>query len=123
MIFFALSFNIWGCQSPITEVLSQKERYVVTRETVDFTLNEEFDFVFSLTDNDANLTFPEEVLVDADMPEHGHGMGLFPTTEPTETGYVAQGMLFAMEGDWSIYIYITDDEGVDQATFEVECCS
>ena len=117
MIFFILA-----CSEPITEAVSQKETFIVVRETVDFPLNEEFDFVFTLMNPERSPITPEEVFVDAEMPEHGHGMGQTPTTSITNDLYTSKGMLFAMEGDWDIHIYVTEDGSVDQATYSVVCC-
>ena len=48
-------------------------------------------------------TGPAPVLtrVDADMPEHRHGMNYRPTLAATDAGrYVAEGLLFHMPGQW-----------------------
>ena len=116
---FALFF---ACSPTNLEAISQKSNFIAVRDTIDFPLNEEFDFVFSLLDADRNPTAPEDVVVDAEMPAHGHGMGQTPTTSHSENIYTASGMLFAMEGDWDIHIYITQEGSVDQATYSVVCC-
>lgn len=111
-----------ACATPKLEAISEKETFIVVRETTDFPLNEEFDFVFSLLDAERNPTSPEDVIVDAEMPAHGHGMGQTPVTSNTENLYTATGMLFAMEGDWDIHIYVTQEGSVDQSTFSIVCC-
>ena len=115
-------FLILACFGPIIEINSDKETFVVVRETVDFPLNEEFDFVFSLYDEQNTPIIPDDVFVDAEMPAHGHNMGQTPTTSNTENRYTSTGMLFAMEGDWDIHIYVTQEGSVDQATYSVVCC-
>ena len=41
--------------------------------------------------------------VDAQMPEHGHGMNYRPTVAATGPGrYMAQGLLFHMPGRWQL---------------------
>ena len=104
------------------EIISQKEQYIVERSTESFPLNEQFAFTFSLFDANHEPIVPEEVLVDAEMPAHGHGMGQTPTISNENNVYTAEGMLFAMEGDWAIYIYMTQDGSVDQATYSIVCC-
>ena len=104
------------------EIISQKEQYIVERSTEIFPLNEQFAFTFSLFDADREPIIPEDVLVDAEMPAHGHGMGQTPTVSNVDNVYTAEGMLFAMEGDWDIHIYMTQEGSVDQATYSIVCC-
>tara|TARA_B100000683_G_C12096066_1_gene393102 strand:- start:80 stop:436 length:357 start_codon:yes stop_codon:yes gene_type:complete len=111
-----------ACSASNIEMVSQKETFIVVRETVDFPLNEEFEFVFTLLDTARSPITPEDVVVDAEMPAHGHGMGQTPTTTNIDNLYTSTGMLFAMEGDWDIHIYVTEDGSVDQATYSVVCC-
>ena len=87
-----------------------------------FPLNEEFDFVFTILNDQREAATPEDVVVDAEMPAHGHGMGQSPTTSSSSNTYTATGMLFAMEGEWAIHVFITEGSNVDQATFSIECC-
>lgn len=115
-------FFLFACSEPIIETVSQKETFIVVRETIEFPLNEEFDFVFTLMNSERSPITPEEVFVDAEMPAHEHGMGQTPTVSNTENLYTSAGMLFSMEGDWDIHIYVTEDGAVDQATYSVVCC-
>jgi Ca2+-binding EF-hand superfamily protein len=117
MILFFLA-----CAIQNLETISNKEEYIIIREDSTFPLNEEFVFSFSLLDMNRDPIIPQEVLVDAEMPTHGHGMGQTPTISNTENQYTAEGMLFAMEGDWEIYVYITEESRVDQGTFSIACC-
>jgi len=63
---------------------------------------------------------PASVAVDADMPSHGHGMNTKPETfhEGGER-YRADGMLFHMEGDWSISVEIATRSAKERALFPV----
>ena len=117
---FLLAFI--SCAEPILEAVSQKEEFIIVQETTEFPLNEEFSFVFSILDSERNPSAPDEVLVDAEMPEHGHGMGQTATVSNSQNQYTAEGMLFAMEGEWDINIFITQGNSVDQATFSIVCC-
>ena len=63
---------------------------------------------------------PNSVLVDADMPSHGHGMNTKP--EMTHEGgnrYRASGMLFHMAGEWSITVEISVGRTQERAYFPV----
>ena len=115
-------FYLLACTEPIIEITSDKETFIVVRETLDFPLNEEFDFVFSLLDMNRSPLTPQDVVVDAEMPAHGHGMGQTPTVSNSDNIYTSTGMLFSMEGDWDIHIYVTEEGVVDQATYSIECC-
>lgn len=115
-------FFIFACSDPIVETVSQKETFIVVRETVNFPFNEEFNFVFTLMNAARSTITPQEVFVDAEMPAHEHDMGQTPTMSNTESHYTATGMLFSMEGDWDIHIYVMENNAVDQATFSVVCC-
>jgi len=114
-------FLLLACSNHL-ETISQKEQFIVHRSNDGFPLNEEFNFEFSLYDMNNEPITPDEVLVDAEMPAHGHGMGQVPSVSNTDNLYTATGMLFAMEGDWDIHIYITEEGSVDQATYSIVCC-
>ena len=63
---------------------------------------------------------PNSVLVDADMPSHGHGMNTKPETAPAGGNrYRASGMLFHMAGDWSIMVEISAGAAKERAFFPV----
>lgn len=63
---------------------------------------------------------PVSVVVDADMPSHGHGMNTKPETL-AEGGhrYRVHGMLFHMAGEWSISVDITAGTTRDRVLFPV----
>jgi hypothetical protein len=63
---------------------------------------------------------PASVSVDADMPSHGHGMNTKPETiHEGGQRYRANGMLFHMEGDWSIVVEISAGATKERAAFPV----
>ena len=106
-----------------TEVLSDKENYIVSYSNDGIPLNEEFSLLFQITDPERIPVKPSSVEVDAAMPTHEHGMNQLPTESEDGDGYRADGMLFSMEGYWEMYVYILAEDGsVDQATFQHECC-
>tara|TARA_R110002072_G_scaffold69483_1_gene168422 strand:+ start:2811 stop:3215 length:405 start_codon:yes stop_codon:yes gene_type:complete len=69
-------------------------------------LNAEFEVRFQLLDMEGRAldVEVEDVSVDADMPEHGHGMTVFPSVRREGSEYVAGPMLFHMSGRWEVYV-------------------
>lgn len=56
------------------------------------------------------------VAVDADMPEHGHGMTTTPrVTRGADGLYHVQGMRFHMSGYWEIYVDVSRDGVTERA--------
>ncbi len=81
--------------------------------------NEHFSVELSVksTKGDAE---PFKVVVDGDMPGHGHGMNTKPElVEQGEGRYKVDGMLFHMEGDWEIMVDITGKGATERAAFPV----
>jgi hypothetical protein len=68
----------------------------------------------------AGAAVPDSVVVDADMPSHGHGMNTKPETAKVDGNrYRASGMLFHMAGDWSIMVEISAGATKERAFFPV----
>jgi hypothetical protein len=60
------------------------------------------------------------VLVDAQMPDHVHGMNVAPTVLMLEGGGVAsEGMLFHMSGRWEVDVDIDDGETIERAQWDI----
>lgn len=60
------------------------------------------------------------VLVDAQMPDHVHGMNVAPTILMIEGGGVAsEGMLFHMSGRWEVDVDIDDGETIERAQWDI----
>ena len=49
----------------------------------------------------------EHLRVDADMPEHGHGMTVAPSLRKEGDEFVAGPLLFHMKGRWEIFVDLT----------------
>ncbi len=63
----------------------------------------------------------DAVAVDADMPEHGHGMVTTPKVHPMAPGrWLVQGMLFHMPGSWEIYVDVLRKGERKRTVFPVE---
>jgi hypothetical protein len=51
---------------------------------------------------------PSSLRLDAQMPEHRHGMNYRPTVSPQGRGrFLAQGMVFHMPGRWQLVFDVT----------------
>jgi hypothetical protein len=60
------------------------------------------------------------VTVDAQMPEHHHGMNVQPVFESAANGHArADGMLFHMSGRWEVDVDIDDGETVERAQWDI----
>jgi len=60
------------------------------------------------------------VLVDAQMPDHVHGMNVAPTILMLEGGGAAsEGMLFHMSGRWEVDVDIDDGETIERAQWDI----
>ena len=60
------------------------------------------------------------MIVDAAMPEHGHGMNVQPRVTQLRPGrFVVEDMLFHMSGRWEIYFDITRDGVTSRAQDEL----
>lgn len=61
------------------------------------------------------------IVVDGDMPQHGHGMPTRPAvTQALGNGdYRVEGMKFQMGGWWQIYVDVAAEGQSDKATFNL----
>jgi hypothetical protein len=60
---------------------------------------------------------PQEVRIDATMPEHRHGMNYRPVVSATAAGvYRAEGMLFHMPGRWDLAFDVVAGTRSDRLT-------
>lgn len=67
---------------------------------------------------------PRAVLVDAQMPEHMHGMNVAPlvvldAASPSEAHVTAEGMLFHMSGRWEVDLDIDDGTTCERAQWNI----
>ena len=111
-------FLLVACaQQPISGY-STNETYWVELESspAPIPFNEEFSLTVSVYKTDKSTPFDStlNIDIDAQMPEHDHGMNQRPITEPTNSGIVADGFLFHMTGDWTFDLSI-EVEGEPQS--------
>ena len=83
--------------------------------------NELFAFGVTLVAADGIDPAELEILVDAGMPQHAHGMTVRPTAQ-RERGngrYEVDGMLLHMPGSWELYVDVIDGPYTERVTFYV----
>jgi hypothetical protein len=57
-----------------------------------------------------------QLVADAAMPHHGHGMNVMPQVEAKNNGiFYVDGMLFHMPGRWELYFDITENDVTERA--------
>jgi hypothetical protein len=62
-----------------------------------------------------------ELLVRADMPEHGHGMNVEPRAYAQSDGsYRVRGLLLHMGGRWELALHVVEPGRFQRAVFELE---
>ncbi len=65
----------------------------------------------------AGAKSPQAVRVDANMPDHKHGMNYRPGVTPNGAGtYRAEGLLFHMPGRWDLTFDVDADNATDRVT-------
>jgi hypothetical protein len=63
---------------------------------------------------------PESVRLDAQMPEHRHGMNYRPTiTGSGEGPYRAEGLMLHMAGKWELVFEVRDKDSVERVVHVV----
>lgn len=60
-----------------------------------------------------------EIIVDAEMPHHGHGMNFIPEVSGGDGVFVATGLLFHMPGRWELAIDVVKDGITERAQWTV----
>jgi hypothetical protein len=106
------------------EALSADGTYIVRWEPVGGSLPdaEPFDMRFEVKRADGKpVARTAGVIVDAEMPQHGHGMNLTPTIARAGDGlYLARGMLLHMTGRWVLSIDIEEDAIAERTQWYVD---
>ena len=100
--------------------------YYVKFETTpaDIPLNEEFQVSIHTYAAEEPTTILTDVTIqiDAQMPEHNHGMNQMPLVTTTDEGTIAEGMLFHMTGYWEVMVLIQQENKRETAYIPVDCC-
>ena len=75
-------------------------------------LNQFFRVQVQVLDMWGNVVTPDDatLVVDAGMPQHGHGMNHIPRVVPQDDGtWLVEGLLMHMPGEWQLYFDIERD--------------
>ncbi len=79
-----------------------------------------FTIELSIESTRSPRDLPMSVMVDAQMPEHGHGMNIAPTILLEKSGKCrADGMLFHMSGRWEVDVDIDDGTTIERAQWNI----
>lgn len=110
--------------SPPTRIVSNDGSYIVLFTTRPDPIPTNDTFTVSAMIYDARrgqtLVTDADVVVDAAMPEHRHGMNVVPRVRKLNNGsYVASGMVFHMPGRWELYFDITRKGETERAQAEL----
>ena len=56
------------------------------------------------------------------MPSHGHGMNVEPIVEDNKQsgGFIANGMLFHMRGEWEIIVYVKLEQSTEKIVLDAQ---
>jgi hypothetical protein len=87
--------------------------------------NEPFQLIAMVHDgpDHSSMYSDASLVVNATMPDHGHGMNTEPTVTVDEMGMITvDGMLFHMRGWWQMDFVATRSDVTETATFYVDCC-
>ena len=69
----------------------------------------------------AGAALPEQVRIDARMPEHGHGMNYRPSLQARGPGrWRAEGLMLHMAGRWELSFELRRGDQVDRLTRDIQ---
>jgi hypothetical protein len=81
------------------------------------TVSRHFALEFAVCAKDGTM-MPDNVRVDAHMPEHRHGMNYKVSVKPEAGGrYLAEGLLFHMPGRWELIFELRAAGQTDRLTY------
>ena len=117
----AFAASAHACGESLTEPRTiESARYVVAYSTKPQPIlaNEHFVVDFEICPR-ATATI-SDVRVDANMPEHRHGMNYRPAvTRVSARTYRAEGLLFHMQGRWEMTFDIASGSNVERLTTNI----
>ena len=89
-------------------------------ETQEVPKNEHFELRLWIFRED-ELVRDATVRVDAEMPEHGHGMNVQPeTVEQLDGSYRVKGMLLHMAGYWLLHVDVVEKGLFERTSFRID---
>ena len=111
-----LSGPAWPCTVPADWTRIESTRYVVAYKAEAVEVAKHFS-VDVATCPKSNRPPAEALKVDAQMPEHRHGMNYRTVVKEAGDGrYVAEGLMFHMPGRWELVFEVRGDGRTDRMT-------
>lgn len=116
------------CGDPTLDILSRATTtasgdYTVTLNALppNVASNELFSFSVRLEAAGGIDAGGLDIVVDAGMPQHAHGMTVRPAYHKVDPpgNFEVDGMLFHMPGAWELYVDVVDGPYTERATFYV----
>jgi len=85
-------------------------------------INTIHSWTVKITDRKGNPVTGARISVEADMPEHGHGLPTAPEVVEELPGgeYIIDGMKFQMPGWWVVKLHVSSAEVMDTVTFQLD---
>jgi hypothetical protein len=100
--------------------LEKKFKVSYTTKPAKMPLNDYFDITFVIKDAKGNPAKNIKFKADADMPEHRHGMKVYPKQKKLKDGvFEITGFLFHMPGHWVIEADVIEGGKKYRASFHV----
>ncbi len=107
-----------------TVQVSENRTYKVSYipEITPVRINTIHSWTVKITDSKGNPVTGARIAVEADMPEHGHGLPTAPEVVEELPGgeYIIDGMKFQMPGWWVVKLHISSPVGKDTVTFQLD---
>lgn len=103
-----------ACVPPLKGTALESVRYILVFKEDAISVGKHFAVEISICSKDAGPE-PESVKVDANMPEHRHGMNYAPSVTRIGPGqWRAEGLMFHMPGKWDLVFELTSKGKTDR---------
>jgi cytochrome c peroxidase len=110
---FAVAAQAQTCTPPVEGTRLESPRYVVAYRAADVSVGKHFSVDIGACAKDGSAA-PETLKVDAQMPEHRHGMNYAPSLEKLGPGkWRADGLMFHMPGKWEFVFEVRSKDVSD----------
>ena len=101
---------------------SSNDHYIIEWKTIpaNISVNEYFQMEFLVKEPMKPINYPVDLLVDAGMQAHNHGMHTKPITKRVDKQhFISEGMLFHMPGEWQVELEISRGIMKEKAVIEI----
>jgi cytochrome c peroxidase len=116
----ALSFPAWSCTPALEGTRIESPRFVVAYKSAAIEVAKHFSLEIAACAK-AGHPAPENLKVDAHMPEHRHGMNYAPTVKAIASGrWSAEGLMLHMPGRWEFVFEIRAAGATDRVSSSLQ---